>query len=61
MLLDRIIPSYQLAERHAATLPAPPALVYRTLWQVDFARSAVIRLPFGVRGPDARIDPAHLR
>lgn len=46
MLLDRVIPSYQFVERHAATLPAPPALVYRTLWQVDFARSAVIRLLF---------------
>lgn len=46
MLLDRVIPSYQFVERHAATLPAPPALVYRTLWQVDFARSAVIGLLF---------------
>jgi hypothetical protein len=46
MLLDRVIPSYQLAERHAATIPAPPTLAYRTLWQVEFARSAVIRLLF---------------
>ena len=46
MLLDRIIPSNQVVERHAATIPVPPALVYRTLWQVDVARSAVIRLLF---------------
>lgn len=37
MLLDRVIPSYQFVERHAATLP-PPALVYRTLWQVAYLR-----------------------
>jgi hypothetical protein len=47
MMLDPIIPSHQFAERHVATLPA---LVCRTLWQVDFARSPVIRLLFGISG-----------
>jgi hypothetical protein len=54
VLPDRVIPATSSPKRHAAALPALPALVYRTLWQVDFARSAVIGLLFGVRGPDAR-------
>jgi hypothetical protein len=47
MMLDPIIPSHQFAERHVATLPT---LVCRTLWQVEFARSPVIRLLFGISG-----------
>jgi hypothetical protein len=50
LLIDRIIPEFEFVERHAATVAAPPAIVYRTLKQVDFARSPTIRLLFGVRG-----------
>jgi hypothetical protein len=50
VLLDRVLPDFQFVERHRATIPAPAATVYRTLWEVDFARSATIRFLFAVRG-----------
>jgi len=50
MLIDRIIPAFEFVERHATTIPAPPATVYRSLREVDFTRSWIIRVLFGVRG-----------
>jgi len=61
MLIDRVIPTFEFVERHAATVPAAPAIVYRTLWEVDFARSRVIRLLFGVRGLAPRFRQGHRR
>jgi hypothetical protein len=50
MLIDRVLPNFQFVERHAVTVPAPPAVVYRALWEVDFARSPTIRILFRARG-----------
>ncbi len=42
-LIDALMPVFDAVERHALTVVAPPALVYRALWRVDFARSGPIR------------------
>jgi hypothetical protein len=45
-LLDRFMPAYEVAERHAAYVNAPPDLTFAASCDVDLQRSRIIRAIF---------------
>ena len=49
-LVDRYLPRFDFAERHAVTTAAPPDRVWRALGELDLSRSAVVRTLFRLRG-----------
>jgi hypothetical protein len=49
VLLDSFAPDPDAVEVHRTEVAAPPEVVYRTLWTVDFARSPVIAGLLGLR------------
>lgn len=49
MLLDEILPDYDVADRHSVVVRARPERAYAAVHQVDFARSPVPRLLFAIR------------
>jgi hypothetical protein len=48
-LLDRFMPTYDVEERHTIRISAPPAVVFRTAYQMDLNRSAITRAIFKTR------------
>ena len=44
------MPRFDAVERHALTVPAPPAVVYAALWRADLGASPVVRLLMTLRG-----------
>jgi hypothetical protein len=48
-LLDRFIPTYEVAERHRIRISAPPAIVFAAAAEVDLEKSAAIRGIFRAR------------
>jgi hypothetical protein len=48
-LLDRFMPSYEVAERHETVVHAPASVTYAAARALDLQRSAVIRAIFGGR------------
>jgi hypothetical protein len=57
-LLDELLPTFEVVERHATELPVPPAAAWRLVRETDFGRSAVIRVLFRLRGLTPRFRPA---
>jgi hypothetical protein len=49
-LLDRLMPSYDIAERHHIRVAAPPALTLQAAREIDMRRSRIIRGIFAMRG-----------
>jgi hypothetical protein len=49
MRLDEVLPEYDVVERHARDIAAPPDRVYAALRTIDFADSPVIRLLWRLR------------
>lgn len=49
MLSEGFAPNPDIIEVHAIEVDAPPDVVYRTLWTVDFARSPVVAVLLGLR------------
>lgn len=43
MLIDELLPTYDVVERHAITVHAPPAATYAALLSTDFGRSGLLR------------------
>ncbi len=61
MLIDRLLPDYDLCMRHQVAVRARPGAVYRTVREVDLARSRAIRWLFALRGlPSVTITLASL-
>jgi hypothetical protein len=48
-LLDRFMPTYEIAERHRIAINAPVAATFAAACEMDFASSAVIRAIFRAR------------
>ncbi len=48
-LLDRYMPNYEVALRHATVVHAPPSLTFAAIRLTDFERSPVVRALFGLR------------
>ncbi len=48
-LLDRFLPNYEVALRHATVVHAPASLTFAAVRLSDFERSAIVRALFGVR------------
>ncbi len=65
MLLEQLVPEPQFRERHHSYVAASPEQVYQALENVDFARSATIRILFEIRGLGRRLRqggrPLHIR
>jgi hypothetical protein len=49
-LIEQFMPRFDAVERHALTVPAPPAVVYAALWRADLGASPVVRLLMTLRG-----------
>ncbi len=50
MLIEGLLPIYDVREHHAIVLRADPRRAYRAVTEVDLSRSLVIRMLFGLRG-----------
>ena len=50
MLLDQLMPSFDVSERHHTLVHAPTGRVYPSVRSVDLARSTLIRALFAARG-----------
>ena len=62
MILDRVLPRYDVSERHARTLGVSLDVAWRALWSADLAGGAVVRLLMGLRAlPAALLGPDTLR
>jgi len=61
-LLDRLLPRFDAAERHAREIAAPAAEVWSALGRVDLGRPAGVRLLMGLRAlPGIVLSPRRLR
>lgn len=62
-LLDRFIPSYEIAERHHITVAAPAEITFAAAREMDLNQSLIVRAIFGARAvvlgahPDAAPRP----
>ena len=50
VLIDRFLPRYDVHERHKIRVAAPRDHAYHALMEVDFFRSTLVRILFGLRG-----------
>ncbi len=50
MMIDSYLPAFDVHERHALAVAAPPGKIFAALHQMDFSRSPVIRALFALRG-----------
>jgi len=50
MLIEQLMPVYDVIERHRTRVAAPPARAWQAILQVDLRRSAVIRALLAARG-----------
>jgi hypothetical protein len=55
VLLDQLMPSFDVSERHHTLVHAPTGRVYSSVRRVDLARSKLIRALFAARGVPLRI------
>ncbi len=53
MLIDEFLPTYQVVERHALLVPAPPARAYAAIWEADLAASPIVKALFALRSVPA--------
>lgn len=60
MLLDEIMPRYDVVERHATVVRASPAVVYAAIWEADLIAGPITRSLLALRALPAAI-PAVLR
>lgn len=49
MLIDELMPRYDMAARYETLVRADPALTFYLLQHVDFSRSGIIRVLMGLR------------
>lgn len=54
MLIDRFLPEYDFAERHATTIAATPAQIDPHVRALDLSGSRIVRLLFRLRGMPRR-------
>jgi hypothetical protein len=55
MLIDELLPRYDVSERHAIEVRATPAAAYAALREVDFAGNGVLRALTSLRALPARL------
>jgi hypothetical protein len=55
MLIDEILPRYDVTERHSIEVGTTPAVAYAALFEVDFARNGVLRALMSLRTLPARL------
>ena len=55
MLIDEIMPDYDVVERHESIVAAPPAETYEAALTVDLGRSLPVQVLFGLRSIPAYV------
>lgn len=55
MILDRVLPRYDVSERHARTLGVPLDIAWSALWSADLGGGAVVKLLMGLRALPAAL------
>jgi hypothetical protein len=53
--LDRVLPAYDFVECHKRTIQAPPAAVYRAIWDVTLREIPVAAALFAIRSVPERL------
>jgi hypothetical protein len=55
MLIDELLPRYDVTEHHSIEVRATPAAAYAALFEVDFARNGVLRALTSIRALPERL------
>jgi len=49
VLIDDVLPTYQVAEHHELLVPIPPARAYAAIWEADLAGSLIVKALLALR------------